>query len=300
MGFARRAARKSLRRATPRPVRQAMHPARTARNAVTPRPAQGMQHAATRQIGNEKSHGRCGFAEAAPIRFDDYLRSGGTGGFDRPIHVCNQISGAFLSKWKRYRRLKGEDRQHAHRTQNCLQLGAARNGQHIHQAALGRIAAERPHKAGDECIEVRWGDIDMGRIILRPHCNGCAMLAVALGPRSANRKRLDESGRNGNRYPYWKSSGSRCYRKEPDDGFRPFSGHVRRRAERIVRSNRRDARGPCPPSTRKPSEDCDFDFAILHFCLISPGACHRSAWRAARIRPTPRLKTAVARNAAPT
>jgi hypothetical protein len=37
MGFARRVVRKSVRRATPRPVRKAMHPARTARNAVTPR-----------------------------------------------------------------------------------------------------------------------------------------------------------------------------------------------------------------------------------------------------------------------
>jgi chromate transport protein ChrA len=40
MGFARRVVRKSVRRATPRPVRQAMHPARTARNAVTPRPVE--------------------------------------------------------------------------------------------------------------------------------------------------------------------------------------------------------------------------------------------------------------------
>lgn len=38
MGFARRVVRRSVRRATPRPVRKAMHPARTARNAVTPRP----------------------------------------------------------------------------------------------------------------------------------------------------------------------------------------------------------------------------------------------------------------------
>jgi hypothetical protein len=38
MGFARRAVRKSVRWATPQPVRQAMHPARTVKNAVTPRP----------------------------------------------------------------------------------------------------------------------------------------------------------------------------------------------------------------------------------------------------------------------
>jgi hypothetical protein len=38
MGFARRVVRKSVRRATPRPVRQVMHPARTVRNAMTPRP----------------------------------------------------------------------------------------------------------------------------------------------------------------------------------------------------------------------------------------------------------------------
>jgi hypothetical protein len=46
MGFARRAVRKSVRRATPRPVRQAMHPARTARNAVTPRPVKQVSRAA--------------------------------------------------------------------------------------------------------------------------------------------------------------------------------------------------------------------------------------------------------------
>ena len=46
MGFARRAVRKSVRRATPRPVRQAMHPARTARNAVTPRPVKQISRGA--------------------------------------------------------------------------------------------------------------------------------------------------------------------------------------------------------------------------------------------------------------
>ena len=38
MGFARRVVRKSVRKATPRPVRQAIHPARTVKNKVTPRP----------------------------------------------------------------------------------------------------------------------------------------------------------------------------------------------------------------------------------------------------------------------
>ena len=38
MGLGRRIVRKSVRRVTPRPVRKAMHPARTVRKAVTPRP----------------------------------------------------------------------------------------------------------------------------------------------------------------------------------------------------------------------------------------------------------------------
>jgi hypothetical protein len=46
MGFARRVVRKSVRRATPRPVRQAMHPARTVRNAVTPQPVKQVSRAA--------------------------------------------------------------------------------------------------------------------------------------------------------------------------------------------------------------------------------------------------------------
>jgi hypothetical protein len=46
VGFARRAVRKSVRRATPRPVRQAMHPARTVRNAVTPPPVKQVSRAA--------------------------------------------------------------------------------------------------------------------------------------------------------------------------------------------------------------------------------------------------------------
>jgi hypothetical protein len=46
MGFARRAVRKSVRRATPRSVRRAMHPARTAKNAVTPRPVKQVSRAA--------------------------------------------------------------------------------------------------------------------------------------------------------------------------------------------------------------------------------------------------------------
>ena len=45
MGFARRVVRKSVRRATPRPVRKAMHPARTARNAITPRPVKQVRRA---------------------------------------------------------------------------------------------------------------------------------------------------------------------------------------------------------------------------------------------------------------
>jgi hypothetical protein len=46
MGFARRVVRKSVRKATPRPVRQAMHPARTVRNAATPRPVKQVSRAA--------------------------------------------------------------------------------------------------------------------------------------------------------------------------------------------------------------------------------------------------------------
>jgi len=46
MGLARRVVRKSIRKATPRPVRQVMHPARTGRNAVTPRPVKQVSRAA--------------------------------------------------------------------------------------------------------------------------------------------------------------------------------------------------------------------------------------------------------------
>jgi hypothetical protein len=46
MGFARRVVRKSVRRATPRPVRKAMHPARTVKNAATPRPVKQISRAA--------------------------------------------------------------------------------------------------------------------------------------------------------------------------------------------------------------------------------------------------------------
>lgn len=46
MGLGRRMVRKSVRRVTPRPVRRAMHPARTVRNAVTPRPVKQVSRAA--------------------------------------------------------------------------------------------------------------------------------------------------------------------------------------------------------------------------------------------------------------
>lgn len=46
MGFARRVVRKSMRKATPRPVRRAVHPARTVKNAVTPRPVKQASRAA--------------------------------------------------------------------------------------------------------------------------------------------------------------------------------------------------------------------------------------------------------------
>ena len=45
-GLARRAVRKSVRRATPRSVRRAVHPARTARNAIMPRPVKQVRRAA--------------------------------------------------------------------------------------------------------------------------------------------------------------------------------------------------------------------------------------------------------------
>jgi len=45
VGFARRVVRKSVRKATPRAVRKAMHPARTVKNAVTPRPVKQMRRA---------------------------------------------------------------------------------------------------------------------------------------------------------------------------------------------------------------------------------------------------------------
>jgi hypothetical protein len=46
MGFARRVVRKSVRRATPRPVRKAIHPAQTVRNSLTPRPVKQVSRAA--------------------------------------------------------------------------------------------------------------------------------------------------------------------------------------------------------------------------------------------------------------
>jgi hypothetical protein len=46
MGLGRRIVRKSVRRVTPRPVRQAMHPARTVRNAVMPSPVRQASRAA--------------------------------------------------------------------------------------------------------------------------------------------------------------------------------------------------------------------------------------------------------------
>lgn len=46
MGFGRRLVRKSVRRATPRSVRRAMHPAQTVRYAVTPRPVKQVSRAA--------------------------------------------------------------------------------------------------------------------------------------------------------------------------------------------------------------------------------------------------------------
>ncbi len=46
MGLGRRMVRKSVRKATPRPVRKAIHPARTARSAVTPRPVRQVNRAA--------------------------------------------------------------------------------------------------------------------------------------------------------------------------------------------------------------------------------------------------------------
>ena len=46
MGLGRRVVRKSVRRATPRSVRRAMHPARTVRYAVTPRPVKQVSRAA--------------------------------------------------------------------------------------------------------------------------------------------------------------------------------------------------------------------------------------------------------------
>jgi hypothetical protein len=46
MGLGRRIVRKTVRKATPRPVRQAMHPARTVKNAVTPRPVRQVSRAA--------------------------------------------------------------------------------------------------------------------------------------------------------------------------------------------------------------------------------------------------------------
>jgi hypothetical protein len=46
MGLGRRIVRKTVRKATPRPVRQAMHPARAVKNAVTPRPVRQVSRAA--------------------------------------------------------------------------------------------------------------------------------------------------------------------------------------------------------------------------------------------------------------
>lgn len=46
MGFGRRLVRKTIRKATPRSVRRAMHPVRTVKNAVTPRPLKQLSRAA--------------------------------------------------------------------------------------------------------------------------------------------------------------------------------------------------------------------------------------------------------------
>jgi hypothetical protein len=46
MGLGRRIVRESVRRVTPKPVRKAMHPVRTVKNAVTPRPVKQVSRAA--------------------------------------------------------------------------------------------------------------------------------------------------------------------------------------------------------------------------------------------------------------
>lgn len=70
MGFARRVVRKSVRKATPRTVRRAMHPVRTAKNAVTPRPI--------KQVGRAvyTATNPLGAAENALIGAALYPRSG--------------------------------------------------------------------------------------------------------------------------------------------------------------------------------------------------------------------------------
>jgi hypothetical protein len=46
MGFLRRVVRKTTRKVTPRPVRRALHPARTVKNAVLPRSVKKASRAA--------------------------------------------------------------------------------------------------------------------------------------------------------------------------------------------------------------------------------------------------------------
>ena len=56
MGFVRRVVRKSVRKATPRPVREAVHPARMVKDAVTPRPVKQGEPSGL----HSPASGRCG------------------------------------------------------------------------------------------------------------------------------------------------------------------------------------------------------------------------------------------------
>ncbi len=94
MGFGRRLIRKTVRKATPRTVRRAMHPVRTVKNAVTPRPVQQLSRAVytvTNPLGAAENKLIGAMLNGGGHRRS---RSGSGGGQPRPSATSSRIGPA--------------------------------------------------------------------------------------------------------------------------------------------------------------------------------------------------------------
>jgi len=100
---------------------------------------------------------------------DQNVRTRGARGFDREVHVGDEVAGPLGAEGKGNRRLEAEERHGPDGGLQKLRGRATRRRRYRNHDLLGALTAKGREEARDETIDVGGCDVHVGRVVLRPY-----------------------------------------------------------------------------------------------------------------------------------